>query len=126
MKRTYTFLLFLIIQFFIGCGTIKEYQRVITSIEIEDIDLSRVADGEYRGECDAVIVKATVLVKVKDHRITEIQLVEHKHGRGEKAEVLPEKVVASQSLKVDTITGATSSSKAILKAVEQALLKGIG
>ncbi|TYB94365.1 MAG: FMN-binding protein, partial [Kosmotoga sp.] len=53
----------------------------------------------------------------------DIELIEHNHGRGEAAEVIPEKVVEAQSLKVDIITSATYSSKVILKAIENALLK---
>ena len=58
---------------------------------------------------------------MKNHKIEDIQLLNHRNGKGKAAEVIPEKVVLSQSLKVDTITGATVSSKVILKAIEVAL-----
>ena len=127
MSKTKTpiLLLLLALLLFMGCKELMEYKHRIAAIEIEDIDLHRVRDGEYTGECDAILVKAQVLVKVQQHRITEIQLVEHKHGRGAAAEVLPQRVVAQQSLKVDTITKATASSKVILEAIEQALRKGL-
>jgi uncharacterized protein with FMN-binding domain len=53
--------------------------------------------------------------------IQNIDLIKHFNGRGEKAEVIIPKVVEAQSLKVDVVSGATASSKAILKAVETAL-----
>ncbi len=60
-------------------------------------------------------------VTVKDHRITETKL-DHRHGQGEAAEVITDHVIEVQSLQVDTISGITSSSKVILKAIEKALL----
>lgn len=108
-----------------SCKELREYKQRINAIEIEEIDLDKVKDGEYTGEYDAVLVKAKVLVKVQNHRISAIQLLKHEHGRGAAAEVIPQRVVAKQSLKVDTITKATSSSKVILEAIEQALRQGL-
>jgi uncharacterized protein with FMN-binding domain len=44
------------------------------------------------------------------------------NGKGKPAEVIPQKVMDAQSLQVDTISGVTSSSKVILKAIEKALV----
>jgi uncharacterized protein with FMN-binding domain len=103
----------------------REFRQRINAIEIENIDLQQVADGEYEGEYDAAIVKARVKVIVKDHRIVDIELLQHENGRGKPAEVIPAQVVAAQSLQVDTISKATYSSKVILEAIEQALRKGL-
>lgn len=105
----------------ISCKDIKEFKRRVAEIEIEDVDLQRVKDGEYIGAYDAVIVKARVKVVVKDHQIVAIELLQHEHGRGEPAEVIPQRVVDAQNLQVDTVTKATISSKVILEAIEQAL-----
>jgi len=109
----------------LSCKTMREFQQRINAIEIENIDLQQVADGEYEGEYDAAIVKARVKVIVKDHRIVDIELLQHDNGRGKPAEVIPAQVVAAQSLQVDTISKATYSSKVILEAIEQALRKGL-
>lgn len=108
-----------------GYKKMDEYRQRINSIEIENIDLSQVKDGEYTGDYDAILVKVSVLVKVKDHRIESIDLVKHENGRGKKAEVIPSLVVEKQSLKVDTVSGATASSLVILEAIELALKKGM-
>ena len=108
-----------------SCKQFKEYRRIVDEIEIENVDLRQVADGRYTAEVDAILVRARVAVDVQDHQITAIDLLEHEHGRGEDAEVLPAQVVEQQILKVDTISGATSSSKVILEAIELALKKGI-
>jgi uncharacterized protein with FMN-binding domain len=107
----------------VGC---KSSEEIIKQITIEDVNLKEVKDGRYRGEHTANdLVKAVVEVEVKEHQIKEIKLIEHDNWRGEKAEVMPNKVIKAQSLAVDTVSGATVSSKVILKAIEIALSKGI-
>ncbi|MBL7066810.1 MAG: FMN-binding protein [Candidatus Marinimicrobia bacterium] len=109
----------------VSCKNFREYKRRIAAVEIENIDLQKVADGEYIGEFDAVMVKAKVKVIVKDHKIVNIELLRHDNGKGKLAEVIPGNVVAAQNLQVDTVSKATASSKVILEAIEQALKKGI-
>ncbi len=99
-------------------------QKMFSTV-ISNIDLLKVADGTYTGSYDIFPVVAEVKVIVKDHKITAIQLVKHRTGQGQGAEALPGKVVAAQSLQVDTVTGATLSSKVILKAIENALKSGV-
>jgi len=99
--------------------------RRVDAIKIENIDLQKVRDGDYSGEYDAILVKVEVLVKVRDHLITEIELVRHNNGRGKPAEAVIDTVVARQSIAVDAVSGATSSSKVILEAIQLALQKGL-
>jgi len=100
---------------------IEKKLETVVQIEIADIDLSTVPDGTYQGSYEAMPVAAEVEVTVKDHSITAIELVKHSHGRGSAAEVIPDRVVAAQSLQVDAVSGATHSSKVILLAIEDAL-----
>jgi len=100
---------------------LSSYRQAVEEISIGDVDLSTIPDGTYSGSHEAVWVGATVEVTVKDHRITEIKL-DHRHGQGEAAEVITDHVIEAQSLQVDMISGVTSSSKVILKAIEKALL----
>jgi len=108
-----------------SCKAFREYKERVAAIEIENIDLQTISDGEYIGDFDAIFVKATVKVVVKNHKIEAIEFVQHDNGRGADAEVIPGNVVSAQSLLVDTISGATASSKVILEAIELALKKGI-
>ena len=108
---------------FYGIGLLN-YKKTIKEIKIENVDLSTISDGKYTGSCDASYIASEVSVTVKDHKITDISLLKHKNERGKPAEVIPGKVVEAQSLKVDTISGATNSSKVILKAIENALETG--
>jgi uncharacterized protein with FMN-binding domain len=100
---------------------LKEYKDITSSLKISDVDLSKVKDGIYTGEFDAKLVAAKTSVTVKDGKIVKIELIEHRNGRGKAAEAILPKVISAQSLDVDTITGATNSSKVILKAIENAL-----
>lgn len=101
--------------------SLQSYKSIINEIKIDNVDLSKIADGKYTGSCDAVFVGAKVAVTVNDHKITDIVLIDHKTEKGKPAEVILGKIIKSQSLAVDTISGATNSSKVILKAIENAL-----
>lgn len=118
-------LLGLLLLSLMNCKAFREYKEKVAAIEIENVDLQQVADGEYFGEYDAVFVKVQVRVHIKDHTITDIELMQHENGRGKAAEVIPGNVVKIQNLLVDTISGATVSSKVILEAIEIALKKGV-
>ena len=93
----------------------------LEQLTIENVDLNKVNDGTYEGTYESFPLKAVVTVTVKDHNITDITINEHDNGRGEDAERITGDIISEQSLNVDVITGATYSSKVILKAVEKAL-----
>ncbi|MGE5623740.1 MAG: flavodoxin domain-containing protein [Methanocella sp.] len=99
--------------------------KALKALKINDVDLTKVKDGEYEGDYDGELVKAKVRVKVAGGRIVDLVLLKHETGLGGKAKVIVKRVVQAQSLAVDTVSGATHSSKVILKATELALKKGI-
>ncbi|MDR0909423.1 MAG: FMN-binding protein [Spirochaetaceae bacterium] len=85
-------------------------------------DLSRKADGVYRGSYKVGPVEAMVDVAIHDMVITGITIVKHNSSPiGKPAEAITQRIIEKQSLGVDAVSGATASSKAILKAVEEAL-----
>jgi uncharacterized protein with FMN-binding domain len=103
----------------VGCtskANIKTEKR-----SVQDIDISKIPDGDYRGEATDGPVKAVVIVEVKNGRIRSIVLEHHRMMMGKPAERIPEDVIRAQSLKVDTVSGATISSRAILAAIADAL-----
>lgn len=125
--KTFLILFVAIIGIYFGVTGIKSYidlrtyQKQVDDITISNVDVSKVADGTYTGSYEVLWVAAEVKVTVRNHKIEEIELVNHKNGRGAPAEIIPDKVIESQSLQVDMVSGATSSSKVILKAIENAL-----
>jgi uncharacterized protein with FMN-binding domain len=100
---------------------VQNYQEQIAVLQIRDIDLSNVSDGSYEGAYDAGLIKVKVLVDVMDHKITNIDLVQHDNGKGAPGEAVIPEVIESQSLEVDAVSGATNSSKVILKSIELAI-----
>ncbi|MGM0432899.1 MAG: FMN-binding protein [Spirochaetota bacterium] len=93
----------------------------LASLPVQQIDLATLADGTYEGSFSSFPVSAEVEVAIKNQKITDITIIKHEHGQGSEAEDLPEEVIREQSLQVDAVTGATYSSKVILKAIENAL-----
>lgn len=91
------------------------------NIEVGEIDLTTVEDGTYSGDYTAGLVSVSLTVNVKNHIIIDISIDKHDNGLGKKAEKIVDDIIASQSLDVDAISGATISSDSIRKAVEIAL-----
>lgn len=84
----------------------------------------RLTDGVYRASHIQFPNRAVVEVTVKDKRLTNIRLVSHLACMGRPAEgPVPKRVLESQSTQVDAVTGATNSSKCIMKAVQRAVEK---
>lgn len=99
----------------------KKYRQAVKETIIHEVDLTQVEDGSYTGSHDVDMINAKVQVEVEDHKIKNIELLEHKNDRGEAAEKIVSQMVSQQKIKVDAVSGATNSSKVIQKAVENAL-----
>lgn len=87
-------------------------------------DLSGMPDGVYQGSYHVIKtpVSAAVDVTLLDGTLKAIEIKKHVSSPvGKKAEKIIERIIAAQSLDVDAVSGATASSTAILKAVENAL-----
>lgn len=83
-----------------------------------------VADGTYEGTAETPLVKVTVAVTVENHTLKDIQLLRHENGKGAPAEAMLPEMLSKNTSEVDTVSGATMSSKAIRAAVRDALAKG--
>lgn len=101
-------------------GKMGDDLEALVTADIAEIDLDQVPDGTYRGNYSAFPVIVTLDVTVVDHVITAIDIIEHQNGQGAPAEAILADVIAEQSLQVDSIAGATYSSKVILLAIENA------
>lgn len=98
----------------------------VRNLEIRDIDLQQVADGKYNGEFSYSKTNCKVEVDVRNHKIESIAVLENgKTSYAKKAEAVVDKVIDEQKINVDIISGATTTSKALLKAVENALSSGV-
>jgi len=93
----------------------------LDKITINSPDLSQIADGTYQGKSRVGPVRVTLDVTVKNRAMSSIKIIKHFNGRGKRAEAIVPEVIEAQSLNVDVVSGATGNSKAILKAIENAL-----
>ena len=101
--------------------SVNDYKQQVAILQINEIDLSTIPNGTYEGDCDVGFINARVEVTVKNRAISEINLIHHKNDKGEPAEKIIDNIVKEQSVNVDAVSGATNSSKVIMKAVENAL-----
>jgi len=111
----------------IGWSKLSKEHQEARSLPLDGADFSRLSDGTFHGayaggmykwranECD---------VTVTGGKVTGIKLAKSPDPKAETAytNTLYERVIQAQSLQVDTVSGATLTSKAYLKAVENALI----
>jgi len=88
---------------------------------IKKFDFLKVPDGTYKGSFNGGRFSNTVMVTVKNHKVTDIAILKDVTFKMSKVSQLFGRVIKAQSLNVDTLTGATVTSKAFLKSVENAL-----
>lgn len=100
----------------------NEEVKQVRAMTINEIDLSKIDDGTYLGSFSYGKFDYEVETVIKNHRIENVKVVKNRKSKyAQKAEGVIDKVVQAQSLKVDVVTGATTTSKAILKAIENSL-----
>ncbi len=98
------------------------------SVPLDAVDFGRLQDGTYTGDYAGGMYKwrtSEVEVTVSSGKVSKIKLLKtvDPARSNVQQDVLFDRVVQAQSLKVDTLSTATLTSKAWLKAVENALLK---
>lgn len=126
MKRRYKILLgsigIIIILIISALFVLMNGMKDIESLTVESLDLNSLEDGSYTGTFDITRWSNTVEVKIENHRITEISVIDDVmidlEGLTNR---LFESVIQNQSLDVDIETGTSITSKAYLKAIENAL-----
>lgn len=114
----------------IGWGKLAKEHEEAKNLPIARLDFARLKDGTYHGAYDGGMLKWRVNeadVTVSGGKVTDIQLAATKDpaAKNMQAKELYDRVIKAQSLQVDTITSATLTSKAYLKAVENALQKAL-
>ncbi|MCG0276191.1 MAG: FMN-binding protein [Thermosediminibacteraceae bacterium] len=86
---------------------------------------SKWQDGTYTGEGEGNNGPVKVNVVIKSGKIDKVEVVEHKETPGicdVALERIPKAIIEKQSVEgVDTVSGATRTSKAIIEAVKSAL-----
>ncbi|HMD68779.1 MAG TPA: FMN-binding protein [Chitinivibrionales bacterium] len=103
--------------FFLNLG-MGEVQRLV----INSVDLSKITDGVYQGSYHRGRWTYDVQVTVKAHAITAVKNTNKRMGImkdfNDKAETA---IIKKQSPQIDVVSGASVNTKALAKAVENAL-----
>lgn len=80
-------------------------------------------DGVYTGEAQQGPVSVIAEVTIENQRIAKIDLLKHRNWKGKDGEQVIVRIIEKQSTRVDAVSGATTSSVAIMNAVENAVQK---
>lgn len=119
----FVFISVLLLLSLISCS--NEELKKVRAMKINHINTSDLNDGKYKGDFTYGRSTYIVEVSIKDHKIDDIIiLLNRKTKYAKKAEEVVERVLEQQKNDVDAITGATTTSKALLKAIENALMLG--
>jgi uncharacterized protein with FMN-binding domain len=106
----------------VGCVSQEVLQT--RQMTINHVDLRQAKDGEYQGDFTYGGYAYVVSVAIDGHKITSIRILNNRDtGPAKAAEGVLTRILDEQRNDVDAVTGATTTSKALLKAVEIALLK---
>lgn len=89
-------------------------------VTIEEVEIAELEDGTYRGRYEFRRWTNEVEVEILDNEISNIILIEGFEQEDLREEIY-QRVIDQQSVTVDTVSGATTSSKSYLKAIENAL-----
>jgi len=114
----------IIVLVFLGCAS-QEMVKV-RQMDIQNVDINNIRDGEYIGSFSYSGFEYEVKTFVKDHKIEDIIILHNRDTKHSKrAEGVVSEILKNQTPDVDAISGATTTSKALMKAVENSLNKGI-
>jgi uncharacterized protein with FMN-binding domain len=112
----------------VGWSFLSKEHNEARSLLLNAVNFSNLRDGIYQGVYEGGMYKwraNTAEVTVSSGKVSAITLVDSsfEYKDTEKLDALYCRVIEQQTLQVDTISGATLTSKGYLQAVENALLQ---
>ncbi len=111
---------------FIGIVYLQSGMSSTKSLTITSIDLSLVDDGIYEGTYENGRFTTTIEVTIVDHMITELVVIDDvTFANPDVTRALFDQIITSQDIDIDIIAGSTITTKAYLKAIENALKGGL-
>ncbi len=126
MKKIFKIALIIFVCFLVLAGGFLFYlSRGLNEglkVTINEVDLSQIDDGLYIGVYDRGRWGNEIEVEIKDNNIIQLSIREDQtFSRQSVVDQLFGRVIETQKINVDTVSEATVSSKAYLKAIENAL-----
>lgn len=95
-----------------------------SKLAISNVNTSTLEDGVYNGKYNGGRWSNELAVTVEDHKITDIKVIKDVlFPKPEATQELVNSIIKAQSINVDVVSGATVTSKAYQKAIENALEK---
>ncbi|MEJ2051327.1 MAG: FMN-binding protein [Calditrichota bacterium] len=103
-----------------GMDEVKNYR-------MPEIDMGRIADGNYEGSCTISRWALKVKVTVKDYKIIEVDIVDRMSSNINDGLInqIDRNIIGKASPGLDAVTGASITSKAYLIAIADALQNGM-
>jgi len=91
------------------------------NLPIKEVNLGSIADGRYVGKVDYSF-EYEVEVVIENQTIQDIKFLKNRDSHYARlAEGIKKKIIERQKINIDTVTGATTTSKIMMKAIEKAL-----
>lgn len=118
--------IFIVAIIIIGGGVVYLKNGLETGNEliINNVNIASLSDGSYNGKYDGGRWSNEVSIAIKNHKITKIDVIKDVvFKKPEVTEEILNKVIKNQNINVDVVSGATVTSKAYLKSIENALKK---
>ena len=116
----------LLVVIVVGMGAVllatEGQRREDRNLKIADVDIATIPDGSYLGSYRGWN-KFDVIVTVSDGKLTVIKIADDSPAKAtDVTNDILRRVVSAQSLDVDAVSGATVTTKGLLKAVQNALV----
>ena len=121
MRKKINLILILVILSLAASGC-ESSPKIVTTPVVAYAAGVKTAQGEVKGK----IGEIKIMVAVEDNKILDVRILENREtpSHASKAlEQIPKEIVKRQSLDIDAVSGATVTSDAILKGVEETLRK---
>ncbi len=117
-KIMFIFILFFVL-FISNCNS---ESTKIRNIKLPEVDISKIQNGKHIGEFIHHKTNYKVEVTVDNHKITGIKVLSSEEDKYDiQALAVLDRVIEKQDLNVDSVTGATKSSKLYLICIYNAL-----
>ncbi|MBS4008209.1 MAG: FMN-binding protein [Clostridium sp.] len=117
-------LLLIVTPLLFGCGANRAAEKPGDTQAA--VDFGSVPDGTHRGMFTYGAFNFIVDVVAENGRVVTINVVQNRDNQqSADAVAVLDKIIEAQSLDVDAVTGATATSRALTKAVENALRRAL-
>jgi len=107
----------------LATSSIMQYLQLVhyRNLPINKINLNQIDNGYYKGKANFGF-EYEVGVQIENHAIAKIDILKNRDSfYARQAEGIKYKLIREQKINIDAVTGATTTSKVLLKAIESAL-----